>query len=153
MIYQDGLSDRFGHPIPVLPYLQKYKQDGAIQFCPDYQFLIGDDAIMEMEKELEGMPSTMVELKEMVLSTLPNLKSPIRREIIRLILEENKEIAEIAIILNCTYTNIYMHVNGDPRYANSGAIAQIRRLVKSRTTRRHKTNKRNHLLKIERRKK
>jgi len=129
MGYKEGLADRFGHQIPVQPYLQRYKQGYALQFCPDYQYLVGEEAIEEMGREMNGSPSRIPQLKRTVLANLPLLKSRIRRTIIRLILERNKSLDEIADILGCTYENVYYHLYGDPRYANSGAISQLRRIL------------------------
>jgi len=129
MLYKEGLADRFGKPISPYPYLFKHRQSWAIRFNPEYQWLVGDEIDEAKAVELDDSRSRLQQLKEQVIEILPKLSRP-KQEILTLLLVYQKHPSDIATILGCSYANIHIHLYGDARYKRSGAVAQIKRILK-----------------------
>ena len=131
MLYNEGLSDRFGSPVPLYPYLYKHRQSWAVGFNPDYQFLTGDEVEEWKARESNVGRADLETLKAKVIAVLPRL-SKRKQKILSLLLIDRNSITDIAAVLNCSYANIYSHLYGDTRYTRSGAVAQLRNIFNPR---------------------
>lgn len=131
MIYKEGLADRFGSPIAPYPFLHKNHQSWVVRFNPEYQWLTGDDIEDAKAKELGDTKGNLDCLKEQILEVLPRL-SKVKQEILTLMLVYGKHPSDIATILGCSYANIHIHLYGDRRYRRSGAVAQLKQIVKTK---------------------